>query len=56
MIMECEECGKKIREGDMVLDLDGYVYCEDCINTMSAKDVLEILDIKLKGARPNDYV
>lgn len=47
---ECCECGKGIYEGDKYFDgPEGYI-CEDCIDDKTVREVLELLDQKLKTA------
>lgn len=47
---KCCGCGKGIYEGDKFFDgPEGYV-CEYCIDNMTAREVLELLDENLKTA------
>lgn len=39
----CKKCGDPIPVGLQVIDLDGDIYCEDCVNDMSPADVFHLL-------------
>lgn len=46
----CKECGYGIYEGDHYYDgPDGY-YCEECLEDMSVKELVELLGDELKTA------
>lgn len=32
-VTKCDECGEPIYEGDLIWEIDGYVYCIDCIDS-----------------------
>jgi hypothetical protein len=50
-VATCEECGERIYEGDMCLEVGGFYLCPTCVNNMTAVEMLEFLDIKMKGAK-----
>ena len=31
-VYTCDECGEPIRDGDSYCLLNGYYFCEDCVN------------------------
>lgn len=30
--LECDECGHEIEDGEIYYDIDGYLYCEKCMD------------------------
>lgn len=45
----CSECGEAIREGDEYLD-ENVKVCRECIENMSALELLDILEISFRTA------
>lgn len=48
-VCTCDKCGESIREGDEYIDDNGNV-CRDCIENMSAVELLDVLDIRFRTA------
>lgn len=46
----CEHCGLPIWEGEEYCELDDGIYCKDCLENMSMKNLLKLLDKELKTA------
>lgn len=50
LIYSCSKCGYGIFKGDKYLDgPEGYI-CERCLDDMSSKEILDMLDKSLKTA------
>lgn len=43
IIGECGCCGGEISEWDEPMELDGMYICEECLDNMSARDLVEAL-------------
>ena len=44
----CKNCGDDIPIGYRIVDIDGDIYCEDCINDMSAEELLALFDCRFE--------
>lgn len=51
-IGECEHCHYPVYVGDNYADIDGELYCEDCLNNFSTDEWLDLLGASLKEAEP----
>ena len=47
---ECECCGKGIYEGQEMVEKDDYLFHYDCLSHLSAREVLDALDIAVSIA------
>lgn len=52
-VYTCEECGEAIREGDEYLD-ENVKVCRECIENMSALELLDILEISFRTAEAEE--
>ena len=54
-IYVCDKCGYGIFQGEKFFDgPDGYI-CEECINDMTAKEIIEMLGENLRTAEKGDF-
>lgn len=42
----CEGCGERLPVGAKIVDINGSIYCEDCVDDLNAWDVLEMFGVK----------
>ena len=54
-IYTCTTCGNPIHDGDMYWDSQEGCICEDCLDEMSRKEILELCGEPLKKAIMEDY-
>lgn len=54
-IYTCTVCGSPIFEDDMYWDSSEGCICEDCLDEMSRKEILELCGEPLKKAIMEDY-
>lgn len=54
-IYTCTVCGNPIHDGDMYWDSQEGCICEDCLDEMSRKKILELCGEPLKKAIMEDY-
>lgn len=52
-VYTCDECGEGIREGDEYID-ESVKICRDCIENMSAMELLDVLDIGFRTAEAEE--
>jgi hypothetical protein len=48
-LRECNECGSYIHQGQGFYKLGDLYFHKDCINNLTATDVLEILNIEVQN-------
>jgi len=54
-IHTCGSCWGDIRVGDYYIDIgEGVVVCRDCIESMSAKEFIEVFEIEYSQALPRE--
>lgn len=51
----CVRCGEGIGSGEKYLDISGNAICEDCIDSMSGKEILEYLGEEICVANTGDF-
>ena len=49
-VFVCKICGGGIFEGDKYFDEGSSMICGECMNDMSAEEILELFDEKMKTA------
>ena len=54
-IYNCTVCGSQIFEDDMYWDSQDGCICEDCLDEMSRKEILELCGEPLKKAVMEEY-
>ncbi len=47
----CNRCRGEIFEDERYLDFDGEIFCRECVDEMSAKEVFEMLGYYFSRAR-----
>ena len=48
---ECEYCRKDIMTGQEMVTIDGYHYHWNCLSGLSAREIMDVLDISIKEAK-----
>ena len=44
----CEECQKKLTDGDRYFEDDGWIFCRDCYIQWKPEDWLDFMNLKEK--------
>ena len=50
----CDGCHEQLPVGAKIVDINGYTFCEACVDDMNAWDVLELFHVEAFEAEESD--